>query len=448
MRHRVTSSLVAAILALLVGGPVGVGARQATPDATPAAEAEVLAAYTLADIPLAELQNEALPDSPIADDRGLLLGGIGSDLWRGPDDPADEFWMVTDRGPNGQTEVDGENRRTFPVPDFTPLILHVRLAGEAVEILEAIPIVGETGAPVTGLSNIADVDELPYDYAAEEELSFDPSGLDTEGLVRTSAGDFWLTDEYSPSLVHVDAAGQVVARYVPEGLDVAGADYPVSAVLPAIFGECKGNRGFEGLALSADETTLYLTLQSPLANPDGETGEASRNGRILAFDLAGERPSAEYVYRFEVGTEFDPDPEATQDDMKLSGAVALDETTLLILERTDNLACLYTVDLAGATDILGREWDDAATEPTLEALNDPADEGIEALPKTLAVDLAPLAEVPGKIEGVAVVDATTVAIANDNDFDVNEFDAEGRHISTGATSQVLLVRTAPLPGVE
>src|SRR5262245_59755011 len=142
-------------------------AQQATPVGQ--AETAVVATFVLGDIPLASLQKEALPDHPIADDRGMLLGGIGSDLWHAATDPANEFWMVTDRGPNGQIEVDGKNRRTFPVPDFTPLILHVRAENGSINVLEALPIVNQAGEPVTGLSDLRDVDETPFDFAAAKE---------------------------------------------------------------------------------------------------------------------------------------------------------------------------------------------------------------------------------------------------------------------------------------
>ncbi len=72
-------------------------------------------------------------------------------------------------------------------------------------------------------------DEKPYDYAAQNTFELNPSGLDTEGLVRTASGDFWLVDEYSPSPVHVDARRQVVQRFVPEGIALEGADYPVAS---------------------------------------------------------------------------------------------------------------------------------------------------------------------------------------------------------------------------
>ena len=42
--------------------------------------------------------------------------------------------MVGDRGPNGQIRVEGANRRTFPVPEWTPLIAKVRVEGDRLTI--------------------------------------------------------------------------------------------------------------------------------------------------------------------------------------------------------------------------------------------------------------------------------------------------------------------------
>ncbi|HVH91368.1 MAG TPA: esterase-like activity of phytase family protein, partial [Candidatus Acidoferrum sp.] len=236
------------------------------------AQDKVIATYTLPDTPIKAFQNAVLPGS-VANDRKVLLGSVGSDLWHGPKDARDEFWMITDRGPNGQIAVDGKNRRTFWVPEFTPTIVRVKTEGKAIKILDAIPIVGQSGKPVTGLPNLKDVDEAPYNYSAQELLPLNPNGLDTEGLVRTTAGDFWISEEYSPSIVHVDRTGKVIKRYIPEGLNLEGTDYPVAKVLPPIYGKRKINRGFEGIALSGDEKTLYMVLQSPLLNPDRKTGE-------------------------------------------------------------------------------------------------------------------------------------------------------------------------------
>jgi hypothetical protein len=164
------------------------------------AEDKVTDIYTFPNTPIKDFHNKVLPGS-VANDRKVLLGSVGSDLWRGPKDPHDEFWMVTDRGPNGQIKVNGTNRRTFWVPEFNPMILRVKTQGKEVRILETLPIVGQSGKPVTGVPNLQGLNETPYNYSAQELLNFNPNGLDTEGLVRTTAGDFWIVEEYSPSLV-------------------------------------------------------------------------------------------------------------------------------------------------------------------------------------------------------------------------------------------------------
>jgi hypothetical protein len=421
---------------ILVGGSLSLAdAQDGTPDA--AAEAAIIARYTLPDIPLAKFQNDALPEHPIADDQGLFLGGVGSDLWHDRGAPENEFWLVTDRGPNVDldVEVDGrtEERRTFPVPDFTPLILHVRTEDGALSVLDAIPIVNSRGEPVTGLSNLKD-DETPFDVTGKEQLDFNQGGLDVEGLVRTADGEFWLAEEYRPSLVHVDASGKVLERYIPEGVALPKAGYPVAGTLPAIYDQRANNRGFEGLALSGDERTLYAVLQSPLAHPDEDAGEESRAGRILAIDVASGQPVSEYVYHFEDAKEFDCTPDENRcdpDDMKLSGIVWIDDATLLVLERTDQDARLYRVDLSGASDILGSAWDDPDTSPSLEELDDPVAAGVTPLPKTLMIALDALPQVPDKIEGIAMLDMETVAVINDNDFNV---------IGVEGPSQLLLIQ--------
>jgi hypothetical protein len=404
---------------------------------------KVIATFTFPDTPISVFQNKLFPGS-VANDRKVLLGSVGSDLWHGPKDARDEFWMLTDRGPNGQIRVDGSNRRTFWVPEFNPTILRVKTEEKAIRILETIPIVGQSGKPVTGLPNLKGIDETPYNYSAKEILPFNPNGLDTEGLVRASAGDFWIAEEYSPSLVHLDRNGRVLKRYIPEGLNLEGTDYPVAQALPAIYGKRKINRGFEGIALSADEKMLYLVLQSPLLNPDRKTGDVSRNTRLLVFDIASERVTAEYVYRFDVSKEFDPNPKNTPDEMKLSGVVALSPTTLLVLERTDLVAKLYSVDISQATNILNTKWDDPKTAPTLEALADPTAAEVRVAAKTLVLDLSSLDGMPEKIEGVTLLDRNTIAVANDNDFDSEEsqYDAAGNNIGKGKKSQILIISLA------
>ena len=156
------------------------------------------------------------------------------------------------------------------------------------------------------------------------------------------------------------------------------------------------------------------------------------------MDAATGEPTAEYAYLFEDATTFDcGDDPCEPSDMKLSGLVWLDEATLLVLERTDDEARLYTIDLTDATNILGSAWSSPVALPSLESQTDPAAVGVTPVAKTLLVNLSELPGMPGKIEGVAVIDDATVAVANDNDFNIDALYEEDAELKP---SQVLVVQ--------
>jgi hypothetical protein len=455
MRTRNRRIGITAALCGLLALAVAVGAGSWKVDAT----------YTLPDIELSDFLDDHLPGLGTVEDHGVDLGGIGSDLFHGSGDGPGIYWMITDRGPNG------EDPRTFPVPEFSPFILKVKTTGTAIEILDAIPLTGPGAAAdgVTGLPNLDNTTEPPalnepfFGVDGVTPLDPNPNGLDTEGLVRTNEGSFWLIEEYSPSLLKVDADGTVVKRFFPAGFTTylpAQPDYATDdseTSIPEIYGlKRKLNRGFEGIALSPDGHTLYLALQSPLVNPTTAVGNDSRNTRILAFDIETEEVVGEYVYRFQFtgpGTnddEFDVPSlpgttgRARPRDMKVSALAMLDEHRMLVLERTDFKAKIYRVDLREATNILGTKWDDVDTAPSLETLNaDGALEsnGVVPLPKDFILEMDSTKGFPRKIEGMTVLDGKTIAIANDNDFGVGTFPAPGFILAdTGIESTIVVIQ--------
>ncbi|MEU3790183.1 esterase-like activity of phytase family protein [Streptomyces fructofermentans] len=434
-RRRVHRSVAAgvplALLAALSVAGTAVGA--------PSGEARVTGSATLGDIPLGAFSNALLPGT-VGDDRGVDLGGIGSDIY--PAGRKGEFWTVTDRGPNGQIKVDGTKRRTFPVPGFDPAIVRIRVSGKTVKVLDAIPLTTSSGRAVTGLSNQRGRDEAPYGHDARTPLAYDPNGVDTEGIVRAKDGTFWLVDEYGPSLLHVSARGRVLTRYVPEGLNLEGAGYPVVEALPGVLLHRKVNRGFEGLALLPGGD-LVMAVQSPLSLPDTDAGEASLTTRLLRFSTKKRAVTAEYAYRFDPVGVVDPG-EDDPSELKISSVVAVGHDRLLVEERTDRAARLQVVRLTRGADILGDRWDDDTASPSLEELADPAASGVPVLRKRLVVDLGEVAGVPGKIEGVARVDHDTLALINDNDFGMTDgagaFDAQGRLVDSGIETTVVHVR--------
>ncbi len=435
------------LVALLAG--VAVTVRAATPGLLLVAE--------LADTALAPFHNALFPYAAdqIVDDHGVRLGSIGSDIFRSSGDSPNEFWTVTDRGPNGNP-----GRRTFLTPKFNPFIAYVRVQGTSIQILRAIPILDASGLPVSGLSNVSGFDETPWNFNnTVQDVPFNPNGLDTEGLVRTSNGDFWLVDEYSPSLVHVDATGRIVDRFVPVDSLLASTlattpNYRVKKTLPKILNARRQNRGFEGIALTPDQSTLFIAMQSPLEYPTRTLGRASRNVRILRFDIVSEQVTGEFVYQMDEVCSFLRQPvgcAVAPGEMKLSGLVALSASSFIVDERTDAVAKVYRVDVTGATNILRSVWDDVATTPTdstraLETLADPASQGVALLRKSLVIDLSTLPGMPDKIEGMALAQGDVLVVANDNDFglvDEATFNARGRLSNdTGVKSKLLFIQLA------
>ncbi|MFF1486659.1 esterase-like activity of phytase family protein [Streptomyces sp. NPDC058319] len=443
-RRRVRRTLAAGLPLALLAGLAAAGTATAAVGhdrggKAPSRDARVVGTATLGDIPLGAFSNRLLPGT-VDDDRGVNLGGIGSDIY--PAGRKGEFWTVTDRGPNGQIKVSGKKRRTFPVPGFDPAIVKIKVSGGAVRVLDAIPLTTSSGKPVTGLSNQEGRDEAPYSYDARTPLPYNPNGLDTEGIVRAADGSFWLVDEYGPSLVHVSARGKVLTRYVPKGLRLTGADYRVVEALPSVLLHRKVNRGFEGLALLPGGD-LVMAVQSPLSLPDADSGDASRTTRLLRFSPRKQAVTAEYAYRFDPVGVVDPGEDDTS-ELKISSVVAVGRDRLLVEERTDRAARLHLVRLDRQADILGGRWDDDTTSPSLEQLDDPAAAGVPVLAKRLVVDLGKVAGVPGKIEGIARVDDRTLALINDNDFGMTDgpdaFDAQGRLVDSGIKTTVTYVR--------
>jgi hypothetical protein len=102
--------------------------------------------------------------------------------------------------------------------------------------------------------------------------------------------------------------------------------------------------------------------------------------------------------------------------------------------------------MSDATNIAGTVWDDLTMKPALEAVNELAPDGIFPLAKTLALDLTDLPKVPDKLEGLAIIDQSTIVVANDNDFDVGKFDKNGQNDGQGDESKIVTITLfQPLP---
>lgn len=411
----------------------------------------LISTATVDAISLKTISNQLVSGS-VSDDYGILLGGLGSDLYHDPKDAKDIFYLVTDRGPNNDTVQPDKSAGTgFIVPNFSPVILKIRISGSAVEVLESKAITLKNGKGVTGLPNLKGYDAVPTNaLGITSDSLYNIAGLDSEGIVRTRNGEFWVVDEYAPSLARLSKDGVLKTKYVPTNWSGASQSFSVVKSIPEIFLKRKANRGFEALAISPDERTLFIGLQSPLLNPSTTVGNASLATRILRFDIPTKTFTGEFVFGFEKASVVDA-KSTKNSDLKLSAMVALDNETLLVQERTDNSFLLSTVKISESANILGSKWDKVATTPSLETYsgagtNSEVETLIAASAKKIVFKSTDITSMPMKIEGLAVLDADHIVVVNDNDFSFT-YNGTTSKIDVGTTKTSLLTikLAAPLP---
>jgi hypothetical protein len=244
----------------------------------------------------------------------------------------------------------------------------------------------------------------------------------------------WVSDEYGPFIVKIDpATGIILNKYAP------------GTGLPDIFLKRRANRGMEGLALDTSTDKLHGFLQSPLTD-----GSAT-------YSVTGKSELIERYARFTRWTEFDPttgkagkmyayplDAADYQDgrtgNAKLGDVVALGNGKFLVIEQGAAPSGkvfnkLMLVEIGAATDIAAAAFN--ATTSDLEkssmagaAVNGADWKAVTTLKKSLLLDLNAIGWLAEKAEGLTIVDANTIALANDNDFGMKTkvFDANGKSL--------------------
>ncbi|WP_234300768.1 phytase [Sphaerospermopsis aphanizomenoides] len=362
----------------------------------------------------------------------IFLGGFSGLYFQGIANNGNlKFVTHTDRGPNG--EPTGQNR-PFLLPDFQPEIVSFELNQTTGEIT----ITQRTGlfradgtTPLTGLPNVqageggtAYTDEVAVDLEGEV-LPNDPFGADLEGIVVAENGDFWMVDEYRPAIYHFDVNGKLLDRFIPQGTAAADGE-PVGTfgteVLPAVYAQRRNNRGFEALALEGNK--LYAFIQSAIDNPDSSgdtTSRNSRNLRILEFDIVSKQVTGEYLYLLD-----DVTGTGNAKTDKIGDAVALGNGKFAVVERDDRSdetsnKLIYQIDLAAATNINNPANFTLPADKQIEELS-PSEltaAGITPVSKSLIVNAAQIGYTGvEKLEGLALVAPNTLAVINDNDFNV------------------------------
>ena len=347
-----------------------------------------------------------------------------------------EFYGLTDRGPNG----DGPNvpnpggsgtmsAKIFPSPSFTPSIGVITVGKAGAVLNSTLPIKVSTSTnssglaiPAGSLGNSAEVpvfDAMKYDVASK--AAYSANGLDTEAIAFDKKRNaLWVSDEYGPFIVKIDAASGVIqSRYAP------------GSGLPAIFSKRRANRGMEGMALDTASDKLHGFLQSPLTD-----------GSAL-YSVTGKSEQVERFARFTRWIEFDPVTGTTgrmfayplngadyadgrTGNAKLGDMVALGNGKFIVIEQGAApggkvFNKLMLVEIGSATDINATAFNPATSDLEKSSMGAALVNGADwskvvTLKKTLLLDLNAIGWLAEKAEGLTIVDGNTLALANDNDF--------------------------------
>ncbi len=446
-------------------------------------------------------------DAALRDSFGETFGSV-SGLWadaaswtRSGGTYTGTFLTTPDRGYNVAGTIDYAPRLNEIAVSFTPAALGasglaqnqigLTLTGTT-RLFESLP--GGAAQLMTGLDPVpggvaaggarpatATLPELPQAYNGK--LS-----LDAEGVVVLADGSRLVSDEYGPSIYRFNAAGQFVGalpvaasvRPIRNGVtDYSSNNAASGQPSPSPANPSAGranNQGFEGLSLSPDGRTLFVTLQSAARQDGAATGAAFRDHtRLFTYDvsnLADIRLTGEYVVKLPKFVQGSATLVAAQSEIH-----AVSDTQLLILPRDGNglgagtqtslLRRVDVIDIASATNILGQPYEGqiapgGVLNPAITAaeyrawldLNDNAELARFGLVNGVVSGLDNLSE---KWEGLALLPTLDPAapndyflfVANDNDFITTDGFHAGEAYNGGFDNDTMFlawrVTLAPVP---
>ncbi|HUY91019.1 MAG TPA: esterase-like activity of phytase family protein [Pirellulales bacterium] len=327
------------------------------------------------------------------------LGGISAIEYTGADDL---YWLLPDRGPaDGATSYRCRFHR-----------VRLKVQPDSAKPVSATLVStgflrNEQGEHLLGSAAAFNPDD------PAKGLRFDPESI------RRGNGRFYLSDEYGPFVAEFSEAGlRSRLLNVPARFQVLHRSANPAEENRQNASGRQSNKGLEGMAVTPDGKRLVAIIQQPLIQ-DSEAATAGgkrrgRNNRILLLELP-EGKSQEYVYVLE------------DTAYGVSEVLAINDHEFLVLERDGKggdkaeYKRLYKIDLAGASDVSGRD-----------AL--PADElpkDVRPVKKSLFLDLLePRFGIRGpacseKFEGLAfgpdLADGRRLlVVACDNDFEADK----------------------------
>ena len=374
-----------------------------------------------------------------------------------PNTNGKEFWTVSDRGVN----VDAASAnlaacrptydKIYGFANYAPKIHRIRIEGTELKIMQTITIKRPNGTGATGILN-----PTGYGSTAAEVVSTDTVkdcanfaaktvakdiwGIDSEGIDVDSDGNFWVCEEQGATVWKLNKNGVVLNRYTPYA-NLAGKQAEDIAI-DTCFKFRVNNRGFEGITITPNRK-VYAIIQSPLAYPTAQT--KSRIHRLLEIDP---KTNTSKMYAYVNDGYIGPDSTAyiRPSDQKMGDLKAINDTTFLAIEQAarggQDVKRIYKFSLNGATAVQsgaaygGKTLEQLLDEPTLAA------NSVKPVKKTLFFDLyqAGWPTALDKAEGLAIVNDSTIVVANDNDYSQASPTANGVATETGKKCEVYVFK--------
>ena len=214
------------------------------------------------------------------------------------------LYAITDRGPNSDDFIkDGKTLRTFACPDYTSYLVKFKLDGDKASVIEAKPLKGLSGIPID-----SEKDSVPVNSDGKE-IPFDINGADIESFIIDNSGNYWMGDEYYPSLIKLDKNLNVVKRFAPKNSIIKNPKIIYN--LPEQFNKTRKNLGFESIAYDGKEH-IFIFTQAGL--------EDDKNINIIKFNIKTETVEDVLKYNF-------------FDKSIMSAALFVDENKFYVAER-------------------------------------------------------------------------------------------------------------------
>lgn len=391
--------------------------------------------------------------------QGILFKEAGfSGLFPIPGTNGKEFWTTSDRGVN----VDAANAnpsgcrpvydKIYAFPKYAPKIHRIRIDGDSIQILKTITIKRPDGSNASGLLNpdgwgststelVLTDTVLDCSRIGLKTYTKDVWGIDAEGIVVDKNGNFWLCEENGPTIWKLNSNGVVLARYTPYAKQSGAQSQDI--YIDSVFKYRKNNRGFEGITI-APNGKVYAMIQSPILYPTKSIGEASRVHRLLEIDpVTGAMKMYAYLNDGIIGAS--GSNQIRLRDWKLGDLAAINDSTFLVIEAaargTSDYKKLYQINISGATAVHSGLYGGKTLEALVDSTGLQAN-GIVPVKKTLFFNLLangwPSAY--DKAEGVAIVNDSTLAICNDNDYGSSSPSENGISTATNLKSHLVTFR--------